>query len=152
MLLLKTKTKTSIEVFKWNWPFSWPRWFPAGRCRNSGKIYRDEGTSNLPNAALIRSRGCSNLFSIFHRTSKWCLKPTASGWAGGNWWILQDSSRRLRSILSVRPFSLSAVVAEGFDRQAAAGRNRGPAWSQENKGNGRNPHLQRHQRGRCKSS
>lgn len=49
-------------------------------------------------------------------------------------------------------FAPSAVVAEGFDRQAASGRNRGPAWSQENKGNGRNPHLQRHQRGRCKSS
>lgn len=49
-------------------------------------------------------------------------------------------------------FALSAVVAEGFDRQAAAGRNRGLTWSQENKGNGRNPHLQRHQRVRCKSS
>lgn len=49
-------------------------------------------------------------------------------------------------------FALSAVVAEGFDRQAAAGRNRGLARSQENKGNGRNPHLQRHQRVRCKSS
>lgn len=48
-------------------------------------------------------------------------------------------------------FTLSAVVAEGFDRQAAAGRNRGLAWSQENKGNGRNPHLQHHQRVRCKS-
>lgn len=48
-------------------------------------------------------------------------------------------------------FTLSAVVAEGFDRQAAAGRNRGLDWSQENKGNGRNPHLQHHQRVRCKS-
>lgn len=48
--------------------------------------------------------------------------------------------------------ALSAVGAEGFDRQAAAGRNRGLAWSQENKGIGRNPHLQRHQRLRCKSS
>lgn len=48
--------------------------------------------------------------------------------------------------------ALSAVVAEGFDRQAAAGRNRGLAWSQENKGNSRNSHLQRHQRAHCKSS
>lgn len=105
----KQKHKKSIEVFKWNWLFSWLRWFPAGRCRNSGKIYRDEGTSNLPNAALIPSRRCCNLFSIFHRTSKWCSKRTASGWAGSNRWILQDFSRRRRSILSVRPFSLSQL-------------------------------------------